>query len=63
MQPAIRRTDAKEILQLNLTARGKPESSTLQHLLDWLDLGHEWIVNGFTDFTTKAMHDHWGKQV
>ena len=63
MQPAIRRTDAKEILQLNLTARGKPESSTLQHLLEWLDLGHEWIVRGFTDFTTKTMHDLWGRKV
>lgn len=63
MQPAIRRTDAKEILQLNLTARGKPESSALQHLLEWLDLGHEWIVRGFTDFTSKTMHEHWGRQV
>ncbi len=63
MQPAIRRTDAKEILQLNFTARGKPESSALPHLLEWLDLGHEWIVRGFTDFTSKVMHDQWGRQI
>jgi uncharacterized protein (TIGR04255 family) len=62
MQPAIRRTDAKEILQLNLTARGKPESSTAQHVLEWLDLGHKWIVRGFTDFTTKSMHEIWGRR-
>jgi uncharacterized protein (TIGR04255 family) len=63
MQPAIRRTDAKEILQLNLTARGKPDSSASQHLLEWMDLGHEWIVKGFTDFTSKTMHELWGRQV
>ncbi len=63
MQPAIRQQDAKEILQLNMTARGKPESSNLQHILEWLDLGHEWIVRGFTDFTAKEMHDFWRRKI
>ncbi len=63
MQPAIRQQDAREILQLNLTARGKPESSDLKHVLEWLDLGHEWIVRGFTDFTAKEMHDFWRRRV
>lgn len=62
MQPAITR-DAKEILQLNLTARGKPESSNLESILEWFDLGHEWIVRGFTDFTAKEMHNFWGRKI
>jgi len=60
MQPAIRQ-DGKEILQLNLTARGRPKSSDLENLLEWFDLGHEWIVRGFTDFTAKEMHKFWGR--
>ena len=62
-QPAIRPHDAKEILQVNLTARGKPESSDLQKILDWFDLGHEWIVRGFTDFTAKEMHNIWERKL
>lgn len=62
MQPAITQ-DAKEILQLNLTARGKPESADMEHVLEWFDLGHEWIVRGFTDLTAKDMHDFWGRKI
>jgi hypothetical protein len=56
MQPAIRKQDAKEIVRLNLTARGKPVSSTPADILDWFDMGHVWIVQGFTDFTTTKIH-------
>ncbi len=59
MQPAVRRHDATEVLQLNLTARGKPASSSLDDITDWLDLAHEWVVRGFTDFTTGTMHRIW----
>ncbi|MBM2847026.1 MAG: hypothetical protein HW407_2338 [Bacteroidetes bacterium] len=62
-QPAIRRQDAKEVLQLTLTARGKPASSHLEDISGWLDLGHEWIVRGFTDFTTEKMHELWGRKL
>ena len=61
MQPAIRRHDAKEVLQLSLTARGKPASSGLDDIKSWLDLGHEWAVKGFADFTTGKMHRTWGR--
>jgi len=61
-QPVIRRLDAKELLQLNLTARGKPESSNLQDISEWFDLAHEWIVQGFTDFTTAQMHEAWKRK-
>ena len=59
LQPAFRPDDAKEVLQLTLTARGRPVSSRTQDVLDWLDLGHEWVVRGFADFTTDAMHRLW----
>lgn len=63
LQPAIRRRDAKEILQLNLTARGRPASSRLEDIWEWFDIGHEWIVRGFTDFTTKEMHKVWRRKL
>lgn len=63
IQRAIRQLDAKEVLQLNLTARGKPTSSRLEDITEWLDLGHEWIVKGFTDLTTNEMHKVWGRKL
>jgi len=63
MLPAIRKQDAKEVLQLNLTARGKPGSSKLDDIVSWFDLGHKWIVRGFTDFTAKDMHQFWRRTV
>jgi hypothetical protein len=57
MQPAIRRQDAKEVLQLTLRARGRPRRPELGASLEWFDLGHEWIVRGFTGLTTAAMHE------
>lgn len=62
MQPAITQ-DGKEILQLNLTARGTPKSISLEDILEWFDLGHEWIVRGFTDFTRKEMHTIWRRKL
>lgn len=62
MQPIIRRRDAKEVLQLNLTARGRPRSFRSDDILDWMDMGREWIVRGFTDFTTEEMHRIWGRK-
>jgi hypothetical protein len=59
MQPAIRRQGAKEVLQSTLTARGRPRRPELGASLGWFDLGHEWIVRGFTDLTTAAMHTIW----
>jgi len=31
--------------------------------MEWFDLGHEWIVKGFTDFTTEHMHEIWGRKI
>jgi hypothetical protein len=59
-QPAIRRVDSHQVMQLTLTARGKPESSRVPDIVAWFDQGHEWIVNGFVDLTTPTMHEIWG---
>jgi len=62
LQPVIRSRDAMEVLQLNLAARGRPASSHIDDILEWLDLGREWIVRGFTDFTTPEMHQIWRRK-
>lgn len=59
---AIRNQDAKPIINLQLSARGKPDSSQEDDIMRWLDLGREWIVRGFTDLTTDAMHQIWGRE-
>ena len=62
LQPAVRHADAKEILQLTLTARGKPAAADTASILNWFDLGREWIVRGFTDFTSTKMHKLWKRK-
>jgi uncharacterized protein (TIGR04255 family) len=59
MQPAIRSADGKPVVQLNLIARGRPSSSSTEDILNWFDVGREWIVRGFTDFTSQRMHQTW----
>jgi len=61
LQPALRTTDQKEILQLQLTARGSPKSSSTEDILGWFDLGHEWVVRGFVEVTSPSMHARWGR--
>jgi uncharacterized protein (TIGR04255 family) len=62
VDPVIRARDSTEVLQITLTARGAPRSSSTEGILDWIDLGHIWVVRGFTDFTTQAMHNIWGRK-
>jgi uncharacterized protein (TIGR04255 family) len=58
-QPAVRHLDGKMVIQLALVARGRPKSSNRESILEWFDLGREWIVNGFTEFTSTRMHQIW----
>jgi uncharacterized protein (TIGR04255 family) len=62
MQPVIRSQDAMEILQLDVSATGRPTSSKTHDILEWLDLGREWVVKGFADFTTPEMHKKWRRK-
>ncbi len=63
VQPAVRKDDRRVVLQLTLTARGRPESGSTEDVLRWFDLGHEWIVRGFADLTTTDMHRLWERIV
>lgn len=62
MQPVLRGRDGIETLQLDVSATGRPASSKTTDILDWLDLGREWVVKGFTDFTTPEMHTKWRRK-
>jgi uncharacterized protein (TIGR04255 family) len=58
---AVRLKDQSEILVLTLIARGRPWASGVDGAVSFLDLGHEWIVRGFAEITTEAMHRLWGR--
>lgn len=51
--------EQKDALQLQLVARGKPASSQMEDVLAWMDLAHEWIVQGFVDLTSPLAHKLW----
>jgi uncharacterized protein (TIGR04255 family) len=57
--PGVRRTDKATIVRLDLTARGAPREPSLDMAMDWIDMGHEWIVRGFTSLTRPEMHQLW----
>jgi hypothetical protein len=59
VQPALRHADQKEVLQVTLSVRGQPKTSCLEDILEWFDFGREWVVRGFADFTSEAMHQRW----
>jgi uncharacterized protein (TIGR04255 family) len=61
--PAIRRSDGKEIVKVELTARGRPNNSTLDAVVEWFQIGHKWIVQGFADLTTDHMHKIWRRTI
>lgn len=63
VNPMIRNRDGKEILQLNLTARGKPDSTNLEDICKWFNFGRKWIVQGFTELTTLEMHEMWRRKI
>ncbi len=52
--------DKPPLYLLNLTARGRPCGDGKEGVMKFLDIGHEWIVKGFTSITTKTMHSKWG---
>ena len=63
VQRAIRGIDNKEAVQFQLIARGKPASASDDDLMKWMDIGHEWIVRGFTDLTSSQAHKLWGRKL
>jgi uncharacterized protein (TIGR04255 family) len=61
LQPGVRR-DGREILQLTVTALGKPASDSDVAIYEWLDYGHLAVVNGFLQFTSEEAHKIWRKK-
>jgi uncharacterized protein (TIGR04255 family) len=57
-----RQIDNRESIRLELVARGKPASGEHDDLLTWMDMGHEWIVRGFADLTSKHAHALWKRK-
>jgi uncharacterized protein (TIGR04255 family) len=50
------------VINFTLSARGKPLSTSDEHLKEWFQVAHEWIVRGFDTLTTPEMHTIWGKK-
>ncbi len=62
MQPVFRHTDAKEVIQLTVTARVLIADDDHVAMQKAIQIAHEWGVNGFTDFTSSQMHSQWGRR-
>jgi uncharacterized protein (TIGR04255 family) len=58
-QPTVRSSDGKEVMQLTISATGKPASSSEAVVLDWLDRSHDAVIEGFFSFTTPQIQEHW----
>lgn len=52
--------ERRPIVLLSLTARGAPQAGDIPSALEFLDLGRQWVVKGFTDLTTDTFHRRWG---
>jgi|SRR5712692_5070239 uncharacterized protein (TIGR04255 family) len=59
-QPAIRQSDGAEIIQLAITALGKPAGES--DVLSLLDSGREAVVRGFAGFMDDNAQKKWGKK-
>lgn len=62
VQPVFRHSDAKDILQMTVSTKVIPTGSDLAAVLEALDLGHEWAVKGFAEFTSAKIHDFWERK-
>jgi uncharacterized protein (TIGR04255 family) len=61
LQPGVRQ-DGREVVQLTVTALGKPNEQENQALYDWLDFGHVAVINGFVQFTSSEAHQIWRRK-
>lgn len=62
LNPAKYAQDDRQLIVLELSARGKPAEAPLDNMEDWFSHAHEWIVRGFEDLTSdEAQKQLWGK--
>jgi uncharacterized protein (TIGR04255 family) len=57
-----RRADGVTILQLTLTARGKPFTPDISGAIDFLECGRLHVVRSFAKLTSSSMHEMWGRK-
>lgn len=55
----VRPDDQKQVLVVDLTARGPATNPDGADLENWFSLAHNWIVRGFTDLTSSEAHKRW----
>lgn len=58
--PGVKPPTFAPIYLVNLTARVVPPAADTDGAMQALDVGHKWVVLGFKDLTTPAMHRLWG---
>lgn len=61
-QSAYLKEGLTPVIRLRLTARGAPTEPSVLGGFEFLDVGHEWIVRGFTSVTSETMHRIWGRK-
>ncbi|MGB9077169.1 MAG: TIGR04255 family protein [Terracidiphilus sp.] len=55
--------EGKQVMQLGLTAVGRPRGSDVSSILEWLDKGHYAVVKGFSEFTSiDSQRQYWGRE-
>jgi uncharacterized protein (TIGR04255 family) len=60
--PAWSLQDGTQATLMQLTARGRPAGKSVKDVLNFLDLGREYVVRGFASLTTPAAHSKWGRK-
>ena len=60
--PRLRADSMEAVYLLQMVARGRPLGPGPDGAVAFLDLGHEYIVRGFADITTRRMHGIWGRR-
>ena len=60
IQGPVRLDSGVVVIDFRLTARGAPSGTTGDRIVNWLDLGRQWVVRGFHCLTSEEMHRKWG---
>ncbi len=56
-----RRADGVTIIQLTLTARGRPTAPSIASVVEYLGQGRVHLIEAFTKLTSREMHQEWGR--
>lgn len=59
---ALRTAKREPVIKLELTARGMAADGSEKARMNWFDVAHDWITNGFADVTCEKLQVSWGRQ-